>query len=157
VLGDESVALIRADELRLVRRVGVGGFGEVFEGSWCGTTVAVKKMLAFALNDEAMLVKDFVRELQMLSRLRHPNILLLVGFCVDQGSQAIVSEYCSRGSVWNALHGSDATRAEFTAERRRAVAQQVAAAMAYLHGAAILHRDLKWDSVSVGLLFLTPY
>ncbi len=147
VLGDESISLIRADELQLVRRVGVGGFGEVFEASWCGTTVAVKKLLAFALSDESHVLAEFVRELQMLARLRHPNILLLVGFCADKGSQAIVSEFCSRGSVWNALHGSPAAVAEFDMARRRVVARQVAAAMAYLHNAKILHRDLKSPNI----------
>jgi serine/threonine protein kinase len=62
--------------------------------------------------------------------------------------QAIVSEYCARGSVWNALHGSESARAEFSMGRRLAVAQQVAGAMAYLHAAKLLHRDLKASALA---------
>jgi hypothetical protein len=52
LLGDASVSLIRSEELTLIRRVGCGGFGEVFQASWNGTIVACKKLLAFAVNDE---------------------------------------------------------------------------------------------------------
>jgi hypothetical protein len=92
----------------------------------------VKKLLAFAEHDESQLLREFVKELEILSRLRHPNVLLVIGFCIEQSNQAIVSEFCSRGSVWNALHSGVATQ-DFTMVLRVQIAQQVAAAMAYLH------------------------
>ena len=151
VLGDASVSLVKAEELDLVRRVGVGGYGEVFEGWWCGTHVAVKKLLASALAPENKAgaqssFRGFVKEIQMLARLRHPNILLLVGFCIDQGSQAIISEFCTLGSVWDAIHSPE-RQGDLTRERKMSIVLQVAAAMSYLHKSGIVHRDLKSPNI----------
>lgn len=112
--------------------------------------VAVKKLMAFAVNDEAQLLREFVKEVEILSRLRHPNVLLLVGFCIEQSNQAIISEFCSRGSVWNALHAGPAS-AEFTMPLRLQVAAQVAAAMAYLHANKVFGKKKKKSSSLVSV------
>ena len=57
--------------------LGQGGFGDVFKARWNGTRVAVKKFGKRRMTGKAM--QDFIKEIEMLNQLRHPNIVLYMG------------------------------------------------------------------------------
>ncbi|KAK3156458.1 hypothetical protein QOZ80_2AG0107530 [Eleusine coracana subsp. coracana] len=68
---------IEFSEITVGTRVGIGFFGEVFRGTWNGTDVAIKVFLEQDLTTENM--EDFCNEISILSRLRHPNVILFLG------------------------------------------------------------------------------
>ena len=62
--------------------IGRGGYGDVFKAKWFGTKVAVKKFGRRYITRKAL--KDFIKEIEMLNQLRHPNIVLYMGVSVDE-------------------------------------------------------------------------
>jgi len=128
-------------DVRLQERIAVGGFAEVFRGTWQGTVVAVKQLLE-RTND----VKERLeQEVEVLAKLRHPNLLLFMGYCVDP--PLICTEFMRRGSLHTILKGGKVLQPE----RTHAVAIAVARGMSYLHSRSppILHLDLKSPNILV--------
>ena len=77
----------------------------------------------------------------MLSILRHPNIVLLMGICSKKHTElALVFENCPKGSLYNILHmgGPDVPL-----PTRLKIARDVASAYTFIHASGIVHRDLK--------------
>ena len=68
--------LIDPEDVRLQERIAVGGFAEVFRGTWQGTVVAVKQLLERSSEVKTTLE----REVEVLAKLRHPNLLLFMGY-----------------------------------------------------------------------------
>lgn len=97
--------------LSLVNVIGGGGFGQVWKGTWGGTPVAVKLLSNLLLPqdtgplqpEQEQLLRAFEEEVSMLAQLRHPNICLFLGVCLDPPHRAIVTELVSRGSLWDCL------------------------------------------------------
>uniref|UniRef100_A0A6N2M8J6 non-specific serine/threonine protein kinase n=1 Tax=Salix viminalis TaxID=40686 RepID=A0A6N2M8J6_SALVM len=89
-------------ELTVGTRVGIGFFGEVFRGLWNGTEVAVKVFLEQDLTAENM--EDFCNEISILSRLRHPNVILFLGACTKPPRLSMVTEYMEMGSLYYLIH-----------------------------------------------------
>lgn len=61
--------------------IGRGGYGDVYKARWMGTRVAVKRFGKRYLTKKAL--KDFIKEIEMLNQLRHPNIVLYMGVSLD--------------------------------------------------------------------------
>ena len=111
---------ILPNEILLGERVGIGSFGEVHRGLWRGTTeVAVKRILDQELNDT--ILEEFALEVDIMRRLRHPNVLLLMGVVTAAGSLSIVTEFIHRGSLSKLLHRpqSEAVMVALAEARRR--------------------------------------
>ena len=151
MLGDaDAAANVRAaaewtiapDELRLRERVAVGGFAEVFRATWNGTTVAVKQLLERGPD----VVERLREEVLTLCRLRHPNLLLFMGWCADP--PLIATEFMRRGSLHSILR---ANGGHLGAPRTHHAAVSVAKGMQYLHSRSppILHLDLKSPNILV--------
>lgn len=62
---------IELPELRLIKQIGEGASGEIFQGSWKGIQVAVKKVAKNVLEGEHF--ERFRAEIALLKRFRHPN------------------------------------------------------------------------------------
>lgn len=131
-------------ELRLEELVGSGSTAEVYRASWHGTDVAVKK-----LRHAGPLSVEFTRELSVLLRLRHPNLVLFMGASI-QAQPMIVSEFCAGGTIFMMLHQRPTLA--LTWPQRLKVAVDVAKGMNFLHRRQIVHRDLK----SLNLLLASP-
>lgn len=100
---------LQIGDLAMEHVLGGGAFGQVWRGTWRGTPVAVK-VLSGALQRETMPeveLKAFVDEVSMLARLRHPNICLFMGVCIEPPNRAIVTELVTRGSLWDVLRTPD--------------------------------------------------
>lgn len=75
-------------------------------GTWGGTPVAVKLLTYVTRSpdrDDLGLLAAFEEEVFMLAQLRHPNICLFLGVCLESPQRAIVTELVPRGSLWDAL------------------------------------------------------
>lgn len=108
ICSDASSSLsskISFSELKLIVVIGGGGFGQVWRAKWKGTPVAVKVLTgtAQAENVSKAVLEEFIAEINMVSGMRHPNICLFMGACLDPPNRAIVTELCENGSLWDAL------------------------------------------------------
>ncbi|KAI5068274.1 hypothetical protein GOP47_0016619 [Adiantum capillus-veneris] len=149
---DPSLALdgleIAWEELILKERIGAGSFGTVHRADWHGSDVAVKILMEQDFQDESL--QEFVREVVLMKRMRHPNVVLFMGAVTKRPNFSIVTEYLPRGSLFRLIHRAGAR--EMLDERRRIrMALDVARGMNYLHRLSppIVHRDLKSPNLLV--------
>jgi hypothetical protein len=91
---------IKFKDLEIVEVIGGGGFGVVYKATWLGTPVAVK-MLNYTTSKAV--IQEFAAEINLLSGMRHPNICLYIGACLEPSNLAIVTELAVNGSLWDAL------------------------------------------------------
>ena len=142
---------IAADEIQLGERIGIGSYGEVHRGLWRGTEVAVKRFLDQDLSQHLM--REFETEVDLMRRLRHPNVILLMGAVTKTPNLSIVTEFLHRGSLYKLLHRAQppAVTAALSEARRMRMALDVAKGMHYLHSCdpIIVHRDLKSPNLLV--------
>ncbi|KAJ7538884.1 hypothetical protein O6H91_11G067300 [Diphasiastrum complanatum] len=133
-------------DITLREHIGVGSCATVYHGVWNGSDVAVK---VFTEQDHSgELLNDFKKEVALMRRLRHPNVLLYMGAITSPERLGIVTEFLPRGSLFRLLHrhtpGMDW-------KRRLRMALDVARGMNYLHHFTppIVHRDLKSSNLLV--------
>eukprot|EP00698_Gefionella_okellyi_P018817 TRINITY_DN5684_c0_g2_i1.p1 TRINITY_DN5684_c0_g2~~TRINITY_DN5684_c0_g2_i1.p1 ORF type:complete len:601 (+),score=97.36 TRINITY_DN5684_c0_g2_i1:208-2010(+) len=148
---------IDASELQVTQQIGQGSFGRVYRGLWHGTEVAIKQMrIDEVLNDS--FIGNFCREIALLSELRHPNIVQFLGACMRESELCIVTEYMSRGSLFDVLHSADSVINKTTPADEPMdmavllrLATDCAQGMCYLHAREhpIIHRDLKTANLLV--------
>ncbi|XP_051510767.1 tyrosine-protein kinase SRK2-like isoform X2 [Myxocyprinus asiaticus] len=130
--------------VKLLKKLGAGQFGEVFEGIWNGTTpVAVK-----TLKPGTMDVNDFLREAQIMKRLRHSRLIQLYAVCTMEEPIYIITELMSNGSLLEYLQKDRG--AHLCLSDQVEMGAQVAAGMAYLELQNYIHRDLAARNVLVG-------
>lgn len=127
-------------ELTVGTRVGIGFFGEVFRGIWNGTDVAIKVFLEQDLTAENM--EDFCNEISILSRLRHPNIILFLGACTKPPRLSMVTEYMEMGSLYYLIHLSGQKK-KLSWRRRLKMLRDICRGLMCIHRMKIVHRDLK--------------
>lgn len=120
-------------------KIGMGAYGSVYKCNLHHTTAAVKVLHS----KENHKTKQFQQELEILSKIRHPHLLLLLGVCQDRG--CLVYEYMENGSLEDRLLRKNGTPPIPWFERCR-IAWEVASVLVFLHNSkpnAIIHRDLK--------------
>ncbi|WVZ79203.1 hypothetical protein U9M48_026811, partial [Paspalum notatum var. saurae] len=126
--------------------LGVGGFGCVYKAVFDGgVTAAVKRLEGGGPECE----KEFENELDLLGRIRHPNIVSLLGFCVHEGNHYIVYELMEKGSLETQLHGPSHGSA-LSWHIRMKIALDMARGLEYLHehcSPPVIHRDLKSSNI----------
>ncbi|CAH8310443.1 unnamed protein product [Eruca vesicaria subsp. sativa] len=127
-------------ELTVGIRVGIGFFGEVFQGVWNGTDVAIKVFLEQDLTAENM--EDFCNEISILSRLRHPNVILFLGACTKPPRLSLITEYMEMGSLYNLLHLSGQKK-KLSWRRKLKMLRDICRGMMCIHRMGIVHRDIK--------------
>ncbi|XP_008655169.1 uncharacterized isoform X3 [Zea mays] len=127
-------------EITIGTRVGIGFFGEVFRGIWNGTDVAIKVFLEQDLTTENM--EDFCNEIYILSRLRHPNVILLLGACITPPHLSMVTEYMEMGSLYYLIHMSGQKK-KLSWRRKLKIIRDICRGLMCIHRIKIVHRDLK--------------
>ncbi|KAL5052402.1 hypothetical protein RYX36_033084 [Vicia faba] len=134
------------EEISMGERIGLGSYGEVYRGEWHGTEVAVKRFLLQDISGESL--EEFKSEVQIMRRLRHPNVVLFMGAITRPPNLSIVTEFLPRGSLYRLLHRPNSQLDE---RRRLRMALDAARGMNYLHNSTpvIVHRDLKSPNLLV--------
>ena len=128
---------------RIVREIGAGGMGTVYEAERedLGVRVAVK-VIDSRLATRADLVTRFRREARLIATLRHPNIVAIHDIAFDEEPFFFVMELLEGETLAKAIAAGEIS------ERRCAfIASQVLDALEAAHAASIVHRDLKPDNV----------
>ncbi|XP_075485224.1 serine/threonine-protein kinase VIK-like isoform X1 [Primulina tabacum] len=120
--------------------IGKGSFGEILKVSWRGTPIAVKRILP-SLSDDKLVIQDFRHEVNLLVKLRHPNIVQFLGAVTEKKPLMLITEYLRGGDLHQHLKEKGAlnpsTAINFALDMSRG--------MAYLHSEpnVVIHRDLK--------------
>ncbi|KAI3449843.1 hypothetical protein Pfo_006508 [Paulownia fortunei] len=129
------------------KMLGEGGFGRVYHGLMQdGTEVAVKLLTRDNQNGD----REFIAEIEMLSRLHHRNLVKLIGICIEQRRRCLVYELVPNGSVESHLHGADRSKGPLDWDARLKIALGAARGLAYLHedsNPRVIHRDFKASNV----------
>ncbi|CAK7331454.1 unnamed protein product [Dovyalis caffra] len=126
--------------------LGSGGFGVVYRGALPASNmqVAVKKVS----HDSKQGVKEFVAEIVTMGRLRHRNLVQLLGYCRRKGELLLVYDYMPNGSLDKLLFRNDTPSLNWF--RRYQILRGVASALLYLHEEweqVVLHRDVKASNI----------
>ncbi|XP_066345295.1 probable L-type lectin-domain containing receptor kinase S.5 [Miscanthus floridulus] len=143
-------------------RLGSGGFGAVYKGAMIATCdgddgrqrlqyveVAVKKFT----RKENSSYDDFLAEVAVINRLRHRNIVPLIGWCYENGELLLIYQYMPNGSLDQHLFREKCHQQQLPIlqwQTRYDVIKDIAAGLHYVHHEyerAVLHRDIKASNI----------
>lgn len=133
--------------------IGMGATGVVYKAEMQrqNMVVAVKKLWKTGTDIEMGASDDLVGEVNVLGKLRHRNIVRLLGFLHNNRDAMIIYEYMQNGSLGEALHGKQAAgRLLVDWVTRYNIALGVAQGLAYLHHDChppVIHRDVKSNNI----------
>ncbi|XP_022857704.1 receptor-like cytoplasmic kinase 176 isoform X4 [Olea europaea var. sylvestris] len=136
--------------------LGEGGFGSVFKG-WVdknsleatkpgvGMAVAVKRLNQYGFQGH----KEWLAEVNYLGKLRHPNLVKLIGYCLEDDHRLLVYEFMPNGSMENHLFRRGSYFQPLSWNLRMKIALGAARGLAFLHCAEIgvIYRDFKTSNV----------
>ncbi|KAK9931710.1 hypothetical protein M0R45_018977 [Rubus argutus] len=126
--------------------VGKGGYAEVYRGVIRGNEEIAVKRITKAATDERK-EKEFLNEIGTIGHVCHPNVLSLVGCCIDNGLY-LIFHFSSRGSVASLLHDENLPPMDW--KTRYKIAIGTARGLHYLHKGCqrrIIHRDIKSTNI----------
>ncbi|KAK3127493.1 hypothetical protein QOZ80_7AG0574170 [Eleusine coracana subsp. coracana] len=126
--------------------LGVGGFGRVYKGILRASDleIAVKKVS----HDSRQGVREFIAEVVSIGRLRHRNLVQLLGYCRRKGELLLVYDYMANGSLDKYLY--DPSKPALSWQQRYWIIKGVASSILYLHedwDQVVIHRDIKASNV----------
>lgn len=129
---------------RVLEALGRGGMAEVYKGyhSLLDRYVAIKVLHAHFMADPQF-VERFQREAATVARLRHPNIVQVHDFGIQDAITYMVMEYVEGVTLKERLTGLRAAGNTLPIEEAAAIARQVAAALDHAHAHGLVHRDVK--------------
>ncbi|WOG82685.1 hypothetical protein DCAR_0101851 [Daucus carota subsp. sativus] len=126
-------------------KIGQGGFGGVYKGflSQLNSYVAVKRISKGSKQG----IKEYASEVKIISRVRHRNLVQLIGWCHEEKELLLVYEFMPNGSLDSHLFRDNVF---LTWMMRYNIARGLASALLYLHEEweqCVLHRDIKSSNV----------
>ncbi|KAF6984877.1 hypothetical protein CFC21_002824 [Triticum aestivum] len=129
------------------RVVGEGGYGIVYLGVFAdGRQVAVKNLL----NNRGQAEREFTVEVEAIGRVRHKNLVRLLGYCVEGAHRILVYEYVDNGNLEQWLHGDVGPVSPLSWDARMDIVLGTAKGITYLHEGLepkVVHRDIKSSNI----------
>ncbi|KAL6873587.1 hypothetical protein ACP4OV_013669 [Aristida adscensionis] len=144
---EDVVECLREDNI-----IGKGGAGIVYHGvTRGGAELAIKRLVGRGGGDHD---RGFSAEVTTLGRIRHRNIVRLLGFVSNREANLLLYEYMPNGSLGEMLHGGKGGHLGWEARAR--VAVEAARGLCYLHhdcAPRIIHRDVKSNNILLDSAF----
>ncbi|KAL6956201.1 protein kinase superfamily [Sarracenia purpurea var. burkii] len=127
--------------------VGSGGFGDVYRAQLKdGSVVAIKKLIHISGQGD----QGFTAEMETIGKIKHRNLVPLLGYCKVGEERLLVYEYMKYGSLDDVLHDRKKIGIKLNWAARRKIAIGAARGLAFLHHNCIphiIHRDMKSSNV----------
>lgn len=128
----------------ILEKIGSGSFGKVF---LCQHKV-IKKLRAVKVVNKSVLAyqddeKCFLKEIELLSSINHPNIINIYEFFEDDQNYYVIEEYAEGGELYDYLYQLDNFDESITSK----IIKQLLSSICYLHDINIVHRDLKPENI----------
>ncbi|KAL5703516.1 hypothetical protein ACHQM5_022054 [Ranunculus cassubicifolius] len=127
--------------------IGSGGFGDVYRAQLKdGSVVAVKKLIQVSGQGD----REFTAEMETIGKIKHRNLVPLLGYCKVGEERLLVYEYMRFGSLEDILHDRRKAGIKLNWAARRKIAIGSARGLAFLHHNCIphiIHRDMKSSNV----------
>eukprot|EP00391_Amoebophrya_sp_Ameob2_P001800 CAMPEP_0179004328 /NCGR_PEP_ID=MMETSP0795-20121207/13233_1 /TAXON_ID=88552 /ORGANISM="Amoebophrya sp., Strain Ameob2" /LENGTH=934 /DNA_ID=CAMNT_0020698557 /DNA_START=391 /DNA_END=3195 /DNA_ORIENTATION=+ len=133
-------------DFRIVQELGRGSFGTVYKARWRkdeAQPFLVLKRIDFKPWHQEKHRLAAKKEVQMLSKVRHPNIIRYFGSFTYKGALFICMEFASQGDMHQFIQKRQRKQAYLTEDTLWRFGNQLVSAIAHLHAASIIHRDLK--------------
>ncbi|KAJ1391026.1 Zinc finger, RING/FYVE/PHD-type [Sesbania bispinosa] len=129
-------------------KIGEGRYGSVYKGLLRNMHVAIKMLPSYGCQSQL----EFQHQVEVLSRVRHPNLLTLIGICAE--SRSLVYEYLNNGSLESHLAQKDKTPLPW--QIRISIATDICSALIFLHSSepCIIHGNLKPSKVLLDANFV---
>ncbi|KAL7155041.1 hypothetical protein ABFS83_03G047100 [Erythranthe nasuta] len=127
--------------------IGEGGYGIVYRGVLDdNSTVAVKNLL----NNRGQAEREFKVEVEAIGRVRHKNLVRLLGYCAEGTHRILVYEYVNNGNLEQWIHGDVGPYSPLTWDIRMNIILGTAKGLTYLHECLepkVVHRDIKSSNI----------
>lgn len=138
-------------QLFLGLRFAHGAHSQLYHGLYKDEAVAVK-IIRVPDDDEngtltVRLEKQYTREVTLLSRLQHPNVIKFIAACRKPPVFCVITEYLAEGSLRAYLHKLELEHNSVPLQKVLGMALDIARGMEYIHSQGIIHRDLKPENV----------
>ncbi|KAJ4819532.1 Protein kinase superfamily protein [Rhynchospora pubera] len=127
--------------------IGKGGYGIVYRGVLPDFSVVAVKNL---LDNKGQAEREFKVEVEAIGKVRHKNLVGLIGYCAEGPKRMLVYEYVDNGSLEQWLHGELGRANPLTWDVRMKIAIGTAKGIAYLHEGLepkVVHRDIKSSNI----------
>jgi len=134
-------------------RLGEGSAGTVFRAELPDGSYAAVKVIDLSALGENSVVAGFEDEIMILSKFRHPNLVVLMGWAREGSKRFLIYECLQGGDVSGRLHKCKAGSAPFLWHERLATLRDAATGLAHLHNATphAFHRDIKSSNILLGM------
>ncbi|XP_015957919.1 receptor-like protein kinase FERONIA [Arachis duranensis] len=127
--------------------IGRGGFGNVYKGKFPKhrSPVAIKRLNQGSNQG----LREFQTEIKMLSHLRHPHLVSLIGYCQDAAEMILVYDYMARGTLREHLYDFDSSNNQepLSWNKRLEICLAAARGLHFLHTENVIHRDVKSTNI----------
>jgi WD40 repeat protein len=130
---------------RLIRLLGQGSFADVYLGEHIHlNTLAAIKVLEMRLTNDDM--GDFLKEARTIARLKHPSIIQVLEFGIENNTPFLVMDYAPNGT----LRALFPLGSRFSPEEIQPYVMQIASALQHAHNEKLIHRDIKPENMLLG-------
>ena len=138
------------DSYDVIKQLGKGGYGKVYEvrSKKTGELRACKHLSKLNIKN----LEKFRREIEILKKLDHPNIIKLYELFESERSLYLIMEECKGGEIFDRIIQRIQTKQMYSEKDAAEIFEQVMSCIQYCHNQKICHRDLKPEN----LLYLNP-
>ena len=126
------------------RKIGSGTFGKVYEVTY--RPLNQKRAMKVVKKDTINYQDDsqkFLKEIEMLTQLDHPNIIKIYEYYVDELNYYVITELARGGELYEQIYKLK----NFKEEHAAIIMHQIISAVCYMHSKGVVHRDLKPENI----------